>query len=261
MAFDQHNSDEQSRDSAIALTALADPGAPLTSPCPSTEQIAAWHDEALPDNEALMVKEHVARCDQCFDLWSGMLDALKAPATVTEIARPQPPAWRRPLLALAATLFGIALLLPLLIERAPATLPAYQVRVNQSATLRGDEPAPAARVITLAPGDRFQMLFLPTIDVSGDVQAAAFVQRDGRWEPLEAPPVIDQSLGVLEINGTVGTTVRFPHARNDLMVAVGRAGHLPDSATLERELGANYSNTTPGWTAWRFTVVITPSEE
>jgi hypothetical protein len=261
MASDHQNADGQRRDAATALSALAEPGEPLTSPCPTMEEIAAWHDGALADDDASRVKAHVARCDTCFDLWSGMLEALGEPAATSNVVSLKPAPWRRPLLALAASFLCIALLLPVLTNRAPADLPAYQLQVSQSATLRGDEPAPTARVITLAPGDRFEMLFLPASEVAGKIEATALVERNDRWEALVAPPVIDQSLGVLEITGTVGTTVTFPQARNELIVAVGRAGQLPDAATLVQALSSEFTTSTPTWTAWRFTVVITQGDE
>lgn len=254
-----HHENKDIRDAAVALAALSEPGAPLTERCPTLEQISAWHETALPRNEAEFVKIHVARCDQCFDLWSGILEALDDESNARHNVVPlKTRRLRRPFLALAATVLSIAILIPLLLNRAPNDLPAYQVRVNQSATLRGEQAEPTARTISLASGDQFELLFVPATTVTGSVNARASLRQGDGWQLLDAPPLIDQARGVLEISGKVGTTITFPRAHNELLVAVGRSEHLPDAESIDRTMGSRANMTTPLWTAWRLTVVVTP---
>jgi len=56
-----------------------------TGDCPSMEQIVAWHEHRLIGRPGAEVESHVARCQHCYGIWSGLLDA----AGVDNEPRPQ----------------------------------------------------------------------------------------------------------------------------------------------------------------------------
>jgi len=115
------------------LLALALGKDPVTGDCPSMEQIAAWHDGRLTASLGAEVESHVARCQHCYVIWSGMLDAIAVDSEVHSQNRPDRsysrpwswmgwrPDWRTVLAGGGLATAGIVLLVSLFLdsERSP----------------------------------------------------------------------------------------------------------------------------------------------
>jgi hypothetical protein len=57
-----------------AMLGLALDAHPAEGSCPSIEEIAGWYDRTLPQARARHVKAHVARCQQCYSVWFGLVE-------------------------------------------------------------------------------------------------------------------------------------------------------------------------------------------
>ncbi len=164
------------------------------------------------------------------------------------------PGWWLPATALAAA--SVALVLwP---GGTPGPLPVYELELAGSVrTQRSAPPAAGGEVAVeerrlLAPGNRLRLVLRPSVAVEGPVAFAAFVSTGGAVSPLRWPETSISEDGAVLAQGTVLVDggLALPAGDSTLLLAVGRAGQLPDGAELERRLAAGSHHEDEAWAAW-----------
>lgn len=225
-------------------------------PCPSPEDILCWHEKALDAARADAVRRHVAHCDSCFVLWSGLVDV--GPMPVEQQATAAAPRWWQrwrvgpALPGLVAAVAAVALWLGTL-DSDP--LPGYNIQLRGGMDVRGT--AAAAGPLTLIDETLLEIVLTPAIAVDGTIAMRLYAQAGDLIEPVDAKVQITDK-GVASIEGLVGTDIVVPPATDRLLVAVGRAGKLPPGVALARELGDRTSVSTSDWQGWSIVVTINP---
>ena len=228
--------------------ALAIGQRPLEGPCPEPEDIVAWHERALPGAEARRIRAHVAHCETCYALWTGLLSLDAKPQVVPE---PSPHRWRRggwlalPVLALGV--IGVALL-PFLLPSTGSSLPDYTLSVQGGLTVRGG----ASEAISLADGSALEIVLAPDTAWSAPVQIAVFAETDV-LTPLDVPSVTTDK-GVVIVDAIVGEDIKPPVDTRAIWVVLAREGQLPDFGALRLSEIDAATTTGRGWRAWRVEV-------
>jgi hypothetical protein len=233
-------------------------------PGPEWERLAAGE---LSPGERESLRAEAARSAEAAAAWEAFrpLDAdfqAQLLARVQQEVAPPPrvlpfrrvPTWARVALpALAAA----GLLVALWPSGGPVDLPAYELRLaGASSDARAVVPSPTSTGETLAfaPGNRFELLLTPATTAGADVEARAYLARDGRVEVLPLPPCEVSAEGALRCLGIVGASVGLPPGEADLLIAVGRRGALPNAAELRARLAGADRAREVAWTGWRLRV-------
>jgi hypothetical protein len=208
----------------------------------SPEAAAAW--ELFQPLDAGFQRQVVAQAQRG-------LQAAQAPSAAPT-RRPRR-LWLAPALAAAALLVVVARW-----NRAPV-LPSYDLRLDGAVRVeRSTRPEDAATVPEFAPGNRFELRLTPATS-AGDVEAQAFVLRDGRVEPLSAPPPARSSDGAVRFLGIVGEDVQLPAGSFRLLVAVGRRGSLPGGEVLRERLALGSPIKEDRWIGWTVDLRTAPA--
>jgi anti-sigma factor RsiW len=91
--------------------------------CPRTEDISAWLDGELPNEEARFLEEHISFCDVCqaeresLQTLSGLFESMKSSRPSDPVPMPRRPHQRMRILAAAALVpIGVGALLGLAVE-------------------------------------------------------------------------------------------------------------------------------------------------
>lgn len=248
-------------DVARALLALAQSERPPGGPCPAPATIAQWQDGVLAETQAAALLAHVAHCQRCLNLWSGLLETLGVvDEPVAVPVQQRRPSWRTPALV-AATLAVVAvagMLLRYVPGGAPG-LPAYSLSLADRMGQRGGaEPADA--VFQFGPGDTFQLNLRAATAVTDALEVRAYVDPGSGPLPLVAPPARIATSGGAQIAGTVGTDVQLPGGSSTLVVVIGRQGRLPDVTDIMATLKATGHVTERNWSAWALVLEVSEGE-
>lgn len=253
-----------------ALAALALSEATPSGPCPSDEELAAWHGDALAEVDMKRVTAHVAHCERCYTIYASFLDIEQPHEAPAVQARPGA-SWLRRLLdaytgpqlaGAAASVFVAGIIGIGLLQFAgqPASLPGYELSLAGKLTMRGAESPDDTAIdepVRFDPGNEFTLLLRPVEAFDGAVEARAFLRRDGRLTPLIAPAAQVTPKGVVRLTGEVGADVQLPPGESALLVVIGRADALPAPEELARALDGQGVVTRRGWTGWRVALEVT----
>jgi len=208
----------------------------------SPEAAAAW--ELFQPLDAGFQREVVAQAQR----------GLQAEAPRAAPSRRARRLWLAPALAAAALLVVVVRG-----NRAPV-LPSYDLRLDGAVRVeRSARPEDTATVPEFAPGNRFELRLTPATSAGDDVDAQAFVLRDGRVEPLSAPPPARSSDGAVRFLGVVGQDVQLPAGSFRLLVAVGRRGSLPGGEVLRERLALGSPIKEDRWIGWTVDLRTAPA--
>lgn len=263
------NRDRQNNaaDKADSLMALAMSAETAPGPHPTAEQIAAWHESALDAAEASQTERHVAHCDQCYAVWSGLL-VLDSNAVITHdnpIERVRQ--WLSRWLGNRATLQGLAAMMVIafvgtalstLLEFG-ASMPGYNLSLEGNTQFyRSNTQAPVpGAAAEFESGNQFRLILTPDSAVREPVAAKLFLLHDAAI-PVDLPTPQAQitSKGAIRIDGEVGTSVTLPPGKAELYVVIAFSDDFPDEQQVFEALAGNDTASHKQWRAWRIPIVV-----
>jgi len=268
MADKRTNEDRTAEHRPAVLLALALANDAPSGPCPDAQDILAWHEEMLSGEKATQVEAHVARCEHCHTLWTGLLrtdppaEVALAPAgwwrrLLAVVARPRMPAMLAGSLAAGLALVAVVNLTFL---GGPATppVPGYELMIQGRAITRGVDTQDPDAPVALRNGNRFSVILRPDTTLNEAVEARALIVEDGVPRDLGAPPPRIMDNGVIVFEGRVGDDVILPAGASTLILVGGRAEALPDPSDLVQRLDSENRLTTHDWVAWRIEIQLEP---
>lgn len=227
-----------------AKFALAHGKTPVGDQCPPLEQIVAWHEKTLDAADATVMQSHVAHCDLCFALWSGMLALEPDPVAAASAAPVSRRRWWQ--FALPGAAVGAMALTLWLGFLGADPLPAYSLDVRGGMEMRGGDAAP---LVVLSEDSLLQIVVAPASRVDEPIEAAGFFQGTGDLQPLPVDVTVSAK-GVASVEALVGTDLIVAPGTTRLIFVVGRPGELPSAEALTDTLGAKSSVAGKGWQAF-----------
>lgn len=240
---------------AVALTA-----APPSGECPSDEAISAWHEGKLQNAEGEHVQHHVANCDRCYVLWTGLLaaDDLEADAAPDTSGFPAKLAtWLRSMMAMpspalaagvVAVIAGGLILNLLQTEMQP--IPGYELTLDGVTRVTRGPGDNTDSVAIFDQGNRFSLRLTPETAVADTLDARLYIVKDGSMQQLATPGIRLSDKGVLQIEGIVGDDIHLPLGDAELLVVIGYKRHVPDPDTIRSGLAQQKAVKFEGWSGW-----------
>ncbi len=235
-----------------AKLALAFGQKPPEATCPEPEDIVAWREGALASAEAARVKAHVAHCEACFVLWTGLLAVERAEKT----APAAPPArsawwrsWRWVVPAVAMGVVAVALS-PMLFGPGPdGMLPAYTFSAQGGLEARGA----GDDALILTEGSALQIVLAPETASAEAVELAVYAEVGGVLSGLTVPFSVSEK-GVVVVDAIVGEDFDVPVGTRALWVVLARPGRRPQVDALEGVPPSGEPLAGDAWRAWRIEI-------
>ena len=232
---------------ALALGQKPDDGT-----CPPPEDVVAWQEGALASAEAARVKAHVAHCETCFAMWTGLLAVGQAEDTAPAASSARSRwwrSWRWVMPALAMGVVAVALI-PTLLGPAPdGAFPAYTISAQAGLEVRGagDE------ALTLSDGSALEIVLAPETASDETVDVFVYAEVGGALSTLEVPYSVTDK-GVVVVDAIVGEELVVPDGTRALWVVLARSGSQPGVDSLADSVASDEPVTGDGWRAWRIEV-------
>jgi hypothetical protein len=181
-----------------------------------------------------------ARLRAQIELFRPMTGASRADAALASFLGPPPKRRARPVLrflAYAAPALAAAAALVLVVRgHAPGDLPAYNARIP-SADVR-ERGAGADPVDAVQSGPDFEMIVSPDRPTRGAVMARAYVGRGGALEAWRGSVEISSD-GAVRLRGATAVVFGAEAGDRDVLVAIGDADALPESAAAMQRAAAS----------------------
>ncbi|MFK7886820.1 MAG: hypothetical protein AB8G16_08135 [Gammaproteobacteria bacterium] len=233
-----------------AKFALAHGKAAVEHDCPPLESVLAWHEKTLDAGKATAIQTHVAQCEHCFALWSGLVALAPAEAEVP-VAAPRRRWWQFGVPALA--LGAVAISFWIGIFNQPA-LPAYSMEIRGGLEMRGGDTTPA---LILRDDTLLRVVVAPARAVDESMAAVAFAKSSATLTPLPVTMTVSDK-GVASLEAVVGSDLRVGTGVERLVFVVGREGKLPSEAVLMQALGDQFEVARADWQAFSVELSDTP---
>lgn len=237
--------------------------------CPAPEAILAWHEQTLSATEADKVETHVAHCDSCFAIWTGLMrlneeaQSEVAPDAATEttpadnfvarLRRSMANTGGKRTFALAASLVLAGFLGLALLNYGSRTnpFPVYELDARGELSYRGGENT---TTLTVNAGSLLRLVLTPETAPDEPVEMRVYTIAGDVAQEIRSDAQVSDD-GVAWIEGVVGTDIVLPSGTTGMLVVIGRPGLLP-AATQIHEIvsdvsGASSPLQTEDWTAWK----------